>query len=206
MNAILLREAPRRHRAVKHHLAKVRQPREQPRGVAVADENLRIGADQLGVKMRQQVVAAVAAAGAQNGAHLGTREHLMQLADAPLHRAREVKILVENGRQVKRLVAEFAQTPATSLDRIALNCARRRNDADGIAITERRRFSCRVVLPDDHGLMLNENLKRKTRRDRPAAPNPKDTAHGSNPRCPNRSIRQSGCRRVRALPAAFPIP
>ena len=136
MDAVLLREAPRRHRTVKHHLPKVRQPREQPCDVAVADENLWIGADQIGVKMGQQVVATVAAAGAQNGAHLGTREHLMQFvarAALPCPRSKDP---VEDGRQVKRLVAEFAQTPATGLDRIALNRARRRNDADGITSAE----------------------------------------------------------------------
>ena len=90
-----------------HHAAGVGKKRQQACDVAVADNNLRMLPDLFQVQRRDEVVAAISSAGADDGPHLVALKHLFQLADAALHRTGKIKLLLKNRRQIERLVSQL---------------------------------------------------------------------------------------------------
>src|SRR5579884_2722993 len=96
-------------------------------------------AHQAEIKMRQQVISPIAAAGAQDGADIVTAKHFVQLTAAALHAAGEVEILLENGVEKKRAIAHALKRPASCFEFLALDVAGGGNNADGVAAPESRR-------------------------------------------------------------------
>ena len=76
----------------------VAQVGKQGRHIAAASKDLRICANELQVEVRQQIVAAVTSARAEDGPHFRSAEHFMQFADPPLHGSRQNKGLVRRSR------------------------------------------------------------------------------------------------------------
>src|SRR5512142_3236156 len=93
----------------------------------------------LDVDVRQQVVAAVAATGANNGMNVVAHEHGLQFTRASLDRAGEVELAVEDRLVVNGIVAEMPQTIAAALEKFALDGAGGRDDAHAIPGTKSRR-------------------------------------------------------------------
>ncbi len=102
-----------------HQAGRIAEVCQQRGHIAAAREDLRIRANQVQIEMRQQVVAAVPSARAENSLHLGPREHLVQLVHPPLDRSSEVQVALEDRRQVKRLISQAQQVRATGLELIA---------------------------------------------------------------------------------------
>ena len=71
------------------------------------------------------------------------QKHFFQLARPAFDRAGEIKILIEDGIEVERLVAKFAQSCNAGLEHFRLEVAGRRDDADGVPVVERRRLDAR---------------------------------------------------------------
>ena len=113
--------------------------RQQRRDVAGADKNLRLAPDEIQIEPRQQVVATVPTPGAEDGLHVIALPHLVELAHAPLDRAREINITIEDIVSVYDVVPEPLQLRAARLEHGAVEGAGRRDHADGVALAQSSR-------------------------------------------------------------------
>src|SRR5215813_2494984 len=110
------------------------------------------------IELAQQVIAAIPTSCAHNGAHLGTRKHLLQFARASLDSSREVYITVENRFEIDGTIAKLAQHIGTRFQQGELDIAGGRYDADGVARLERCWLDSRLGR-DLHGnSILNEKF------------------------------------------------
>src|SRR5688500_8544651 len=87
----------------------------------------------------KQMVRAVAAAHADNGANVVANEHLFQLCHPALHRTGEVQVVLKDGRIEDGAVAESAQSLASGLELCAIKSTGRSDDSDSIPWPQRRR-------------------------------------------------------------------
>src|ERR1700722_6799924 len=111
--------------------------REQRGQVAVADKNLGMRFDFLPVDGLQQIVGAIATAGANNCAYLFAYKHVFEFPGATLHRSCEVQVLFKDGIEIKRTIPRAPQGFTASLQFIALDVAGRGYDADHVAGSQR---------------------------------------------------------------------
>src|SRR5215471_14006795 len=113
------------HRTMKgHHVTGIAEKRQEGRDVAVAYKKLGMQLDLFQVQPRQQVVATVSAARANDGAHLVALKHLFQLAGTALDGAGKVQVLVKNRSEIERLISQFCQSSAAGFEQLALDVAR----------------------------------------------------------------------------------
>src|ERR1035441_1511102 len=129
--------------------------------------------------MRQQIVAAITSARAENGPHFSSAEHLVQFADPPLQGAGKIKLAFKDGRQIERLVTHLAQGVATSLEILPLESAGRRDNANRVTLPQGGRTQSFRLCGGDHQDGLASHLKRKTHPGRVASPNRTETLPSS---------------------------
>src|SRR5919204_6737923 len=124
MNAVRFGEILGDHGTVKgHEVRGIAEPGKQGGDVAVAHENFGIAPDLFQVEFFEQVIAAVAATRADDGAHLLAFKHFLELPDAAAKVAGEVEFAIENRVKVQRLVAQLFERRAAGEQEVALNVA-----------------------------------------------------------------------------------
>ncbi len=116
----------------------VEHPGEQRGDIAVTDKDFGMTAHQVEIEVLEQVIAAVAAARAENSAHLRTLEHCVQFAETAVGRSGEVEVALEDGIEVERRVAEAFEGAAPRFQILTADIACRRDNPDRIAARERR--------------------------------------------------------------------
>ena len=136
--AVVARCAPREaafdHRPVKRHqAARLHQPDQQRRVVAVADEDLRLPAHHPGIEQWQQLHAAVAAARGDDSPDVRIRPRLHQVARAQLRPTGEIVVAREDGVGVDGIESELTKLVHAGVELLAGERTGRRNDGDPIA-------------------------------------------------------------------------
>ncbi len=111
--------------------------------------------------MREQVVGAVAAAGANHGTDFVALEHLVQLAQAAVHGSGEVEVLVKDAGLMQWDVAHLLEAADARLQMRGIDVAGGRDDADVIAGPESGRLEEfrheRLISPQRTGRNTEEN-------------------------------------------------
>ena len=129
------------HGPVEGHQARgIGKIREQRGKIAVTHKNLRVSFDLFQVQRRQQIVCAVSSSRTNNRPDILARKHFFKFARTALHRSRKVKVLIENGVEIKRTIAGAPQTFASRLQIIALHVAGRSHNTDRISRPKGRRL------------------------------------------------------------------
>ena len=129
------------HRPVKAHQSGAAPlPQQQRRDVAVAHQRLRGGAHALGVQGRDDAIAAVAAARADDPVDAVVRDELHELADAARVVARQVAAPVEQIVAAQRLEARPPEQRLAGGELLGVDGPTGRGDAERGTRCERARF------------------------------------------------------------------
>src|SRR5579863_1047820 len=122
-----------RHGSMEGDESGVGKVSQQTGEVAVANDNFGMTPNGFEINSVQQVIRAVAAAGAEDGANVIALEHFFQFADAAIDRSCEIEIAVENRIEIERLVSRTPEGFASGREIGLLDIAGRRDDCNGIA-------------------------------------------------------------------------
>src|SRR5215831_3683698 len=114
--------------------------REQRCNIAAANQDLWPPRNHIEIKLRQQIIGAVAAAHTDHRGNIITPPVVKQLMCAALRRARKVNVTIKNVLRVDWLVSHLAQAIAAAQKRFVVETAGRRNQADLVALPQRRRL------------------------------------------------------------------
>jgi hypothetical protein len=99
VNAVLVSEILRDHRAVKGHKAgRIGKAGEQRGDVAVSDKDFGMASDLRRIKFPQQIICPIPTASTHNGADLLASEHLLEFTGSAFRGPGKIQILLKNGR------------------------------------------------------------------------------------------------------------
>src|SRR6478672_10105671 len=103
--------------------------------------------DHAKINFFQQVIAAVAAADANERGNVITPPEFMKFMHASFHASGKVKIALKNFLRIDRLVSHLAQPVAACQKGVAIEAAGRSDDSDLVTLAQSRRTNgfCRSV-------------------------------------------------------------
>ena len=137
VGAVALRELAGDHRPVQAREPDPLHLEMQQRDVAVAQQQLRVVAQQLAVEVRQQVQDPRPAARAGDGGDLGIFEELVELIDAVVDRARREAAALQDPVAQAHREAQPLELGGSAPQPLLVDRARRRRDADQVAGAQR---------------------------------------------------------------------
>src|SRR6185369_3515165 len=109
----------------------------QVRDVAVPDERLEMGTQEVEVQVRQQPPGPRAAAGAEDSRHLVVREEAVQVGEPLRGRARGVDVTLGDGVSHRHAESHLLEALDATPQAAGIDGPRRRADAEEIPGTER---------------------------------------------------------------------
>src|ERR1044072_5733944 len=113
--------------------------REQGSDVAASQQNLRVRGDHAVIKFFQQVIAAIAAAHADESGNVLASPEFMELMHAPVNASGKINIALKNILRINWLVSHLAQAVTANEKPLVIEAAGRSNDPNLVTLTQRIR-------------------------------------------------------------------